>query len=780
MACPLAPSAPSSVAPLLLEVEGMKCGGCVRAVEERLLAQPGVRQASVNLLTRTAWIGLDPGLLEGPEVDPATPLITALAGLGFAARRREQESLPLSAAERQQRRSWWQNWRQLVVALGLLLVSVLGHLAEPGLVDMRLHALVATLALAGPGRSILVGGARSALAGVPGMDTLVGLGMGSAYLASLVAFIWPAVGWQCFFNEPVMLLGFVLLGRFLEERARCRTGRALEELAQLQPDTALLVMGDPADPELTARPVRVGALRPGDRVRLLPGDRVPVDGLVLQGLSAVDVSSLTGEALPLQAQAGTELAAGSLNLDGPLTVEVLRPGAESAVARIIHLVEQAQARKAPIQGLADRVAGRFTLVVLALAAATFVFWWRWGTLVWPQVLAAAPSAHLHGGHQSLGMGAETPLALALQLSIAVLVVACPCALGLATPTAITVGTGRAAQAGVLFRGGDAIETASRLDTLLFDKTGTLTLGRPLVTALEPGAVGADRLIQIAASLEAQSRHPLAHALLQEAQQRQLVLLPLNDCRSESGQGVTGRLLDGVRCWAGRSPWLEAQGVTLAEPWRRWEQQQGEQGATVLAVAQGQELLGLVAVHDQPRPDAGSTLATLQAMGLRLGVLSGDRRGAVQQLGRALGIPEAGLAWELLPQQKLEHILQAHQQGLVGMVGDGINDAPALAAADLGIAVGTGTQVALETADVVVLGDRLEAVAMALQLARRTMAKVRQNLAWAFGYNLVVLPIAAGLLLPGFGVVLSPPLAALLMALSSITVVGNALLLNRGV
>ena len=757
----------------------MKCGGCVRAVEERLLAQPGVRQASVNLLTRTAWIGLDPGLLEGPPADPATPLITALAGLGFAARRREQESLPLSAAQRQQRRSWWQNWRQLVVALGLLLVSVLGHLAEAGLADIRLHALVATLALAGPGRSILVGGARSALAGVPGMDTLVGLGMGSAYLASLVAFIWPAVGWQCFFNEPVMLLGFVLLGRFLEERARSRTGRALEELAQLQPESALLLMGDPADPELAARPVRVGALRPGDRVRLLPGDRVPVDGLVLQGFSAVDVSSLTGESLPLQAQAGTELAAGSLNLDGALTLEVVRPGAESAVARIIHLVEQAQARKAPIQGLADRVAGRFTLAVLALAAATFLFWWRWGTRVWPQVLAAAPSAHLHGVHQSLGMGAETPLALALQLSIAVLVVACPCALGLATPTAITVGTGRAAQAGVLFRGGDAIETASRLDTLLFDKTGTLTLGRPLVTALEPGAAGADRLIQIAASLEAQSRHPLAHALLQEAQQRQLALLPLEDCRTEPGQGVTGRLQNGVSSWAGRSPWLEAQGVALTEPWHRWEQQQGEQGATVLAVAQGHELLGLVAVHDQPRPDAAATLVTLHTMGLGLGVLSGDRRGAVQQLGRALGIPEAGLAWELLPQQKLEHILQAHQRGLVGMVGDGINDAPALAAADLGIAVGTGTQVALETADLVVLGDRLEAVAMALRLARRTMAKVRQNLAWAFGYNLVVLPIAAGLLLPGFGVVLSPPLAALLMALSSITVVGNALLLNRG-
>jgi Cu2+-exporting ATPase len=776
---------PQAVAPLLLEVEGMKCGGCVRAVEQRLQQQPGVRQASVNLLTRTAWVGFDPRLLEpaaegeASRPDPVQPLLEALAGLGFSARRRDQEEGPLSLAARRRQAGWWEQWRQLVVALVLLLVSGLGHLAEAGALaiplvgDIRFHALVATVALAGPGRPILRRGFTSALAGMPGMDTLVGLGMASAYLASLVAFLWPAAGWQCFFNEPVLLLGFVLLGRFLEERARFRTGRAIEELAALQPDTALLLLGE--GPTRTARPVRVGALRPGDRVRLLPGDRVPVDGRVLEGASAVDVSSLTGEPLPLQAATGTELAAGSLNLEAPLTLEVLRPGADSAVARIIRLVEQAQARKAPIQGLADRVAGRFTLAVLLLAAGTFLFWWQWGTQLWPQVLAAAPAAHVHGGHRPLGLGAETPLALALQLTIAVLVVACPCALGLATPTAITVGTGRAARAGLLFRGGDAIETASRLHTLLFDKTGTLTLGRPMVsdlTAVTPGEAAELHLLQVAASLEAGTRHPLAYALLQEAQQRGLALLPVDQPRTEAGQGVVGGP------WrVGRPGWLEHNGVACPPEQRRWLEAQEPLGATVLAVAEGSQWLGQVAVQDQPRADAAATIRALEAMGLELGLLSGDRRGAVEQLGSRLELPPEALVAELLPAQKLERILAAGRRGLVAMVGDGINDAPALAAADLGIAVGTGTQVAMDTADLVVLGERLEGVVTALRIARRTMVKVRQNLAWAFGYNLIVLPIAAGVLLPGFGVLLSPPLAALLMALSSITVVVNALLLQ---
>ena len=744
----------------------MKCGGCVRAVEQRLLGQPGVRQASVNLLTRTAWVDV-----VSAEASQAA-LLHSLAGLGFQARLRPSDAELPSRRQRLQSQNWWQHWRQLVVALGLLLVSVLGHLSLAGLGALWIHALVATVTLAGPGRPILVRGVQAALAGLPSMDTLVGLGVISAYLASLVAFLWPQTGWPCFFNEPVMLLGFVLLGRFLEERARFRTGRALEELAELQPDTALLLLG-----EGPPRPVRVGGLRPGDRVQLLPGDRVPVDGVVRQGSGAVDVSGLTGEPLPLAAIAGTELSAGSLNLDAPLVLEVLRRGADSAIARIIHLVERAQARKAPIQGLADRLAGRFTLVVLALALATLLFWWLLGTQLWPQVLQQpAPLAGAHAGHPMLAVAAETPFALALQLSIAVLVVACPCALGLATPTAITVAMGRAARGGLLFRGGDAIETAAGLRAMLFDKTGTLTRGRPLVTAVEPlQAASSDRLVQLAASLEAGSRHPLGFALLQEAQRRGLELLPVAEAHSWAGQGVSGRI-EGQSLRVGRLAWLEAS----PSPELLARQALLEcQGASVLAVGGEQGVLGLVAAADQPRPDAAGVLTALRAMGLQLGLLSGDRREPVQQLGASLGLAEAELGWELRPEQKLERILQHPAHGALAMVGDGINDAPALAAADLGIAVGTGTQIAQDSAGLVVMGDRLEGIVAALRLARRTMAKVRQNLAWAFGYNLIVLPLAAGVLLPGYGVLLTPPLAALLMALSSITVVVNALLLQDG-
>ena len=743
----------------------MKCGGCVRAVEQRLLGQPGVRQASVNLLTRTAWVDV-----VSAEASQAA-LLHSLAGLGFQARLRPSDAELPSRRQRLQSQNWWQHWRQLVVALGLLLVSVLGHLSLAGLGALWIHALVATVTLAGPGRPILVRGVQAALAGLPSMDTLVGLGVISAYLASLVGFLWPKTGWPCFFNEPVMLLGFVLLGRFLEERARFRTGRALEELAELQPDTALLLLG-----EGPPRPVRVGGLRPGDRVQLLPGDRVPVDGVVRQGSGAVDVSGLTGEPLPVAAIAGTELSAGSLNLDAPLVLEVLRRGADSAIARIIHLVERAQARKAPIQGLADRLAGRFTLVVLALALATLLFWWLLGTQLWPQVLQPAPLAGAHAGHPMLAVAAETPFALALQLSIAVLVVACPCALGLATPTAITVAMGRAARGGLLFRGGDAIETAAGLRAMLFDKTGTLTRGRPLVTAVEPlQAASSDRLVQLAASLEAGSRHPLGFALLQEAQRRGLELLPVAEAHSWAGQGVSGRI-EGQSLRVGRLAWLEAS----PSPELLARQALLEcQGASVLAVGGEQGVLGLVAAADQPRPDAAGVLTALRAMGLQLGLLSGDRREPVQQLGASLGLAEAELGWELRPEQKLERILQHPAHGALAMVGDGINDAPALAAADLGIAVGTGTQIAQDSAGLVVMGDRLEGIVAALRLARRTMAKVRQNLAWAFGYNLIVLPLAAGVLLPGYGVLLTPPLAALLMALSSITVVVNALLLQDG-
>ena len=740
----------------------MKCGGCVSAVEKRLRAQPGVQEASVNLLSRSAWVELEP---------PATAesLLESLAALGFPGHLRDPADELERLQQARQTQGWWSRWRQLVVALVLLLISSAGHLSSGGvLADMRLHALVASAALAGPGRPILVRGWKGLAQGVPGMDSLVGLGVGTAYLASMVALIWPSVGWSCFFNEPVMLLGFVLLGRFLEARARRRTGAALEELAQLQPETALLLLGDGS-----TRSIRVGGLRPGDHLRVLPGDRLPVDGVVIDGSSSLDESSLTGEPLPRSVASGDELAAGSLNLQAPLDLKVLRPGSESALARVIALVEQAQARKAPVQAMADRWAGRFTWIVMALALATFLFWWLLGSDLFPQVLDGM--AHGPGHHRSLGSGAETPFALALQLAIAVLVVACPCALGLATPTAISVATGRAAHLGLLFRGGDVLEVAASVRTVLLDKTGTLTRGRPLLEDQLVIADGLDAsgLLQLAASLEQTTRHPLAWALLQAAEGQGLNLLSCSSSTTQAGDGVEGQLDSQQQlCRLGRLAWLEHHGVHVPAKASSWQQQQEQGGATVLALAHGQELLGLLAVRDAMRPDAAEALAQLRSDGLALAVLSGDREGPVRQLGQQLSLQPDQLAWGLRPEHKLQRLHQA--SGPVAMVGDGLNDAPALAAADLGIAVGTGTQIAQDSADLVVLGERLMAVPQALALARSAQAKIRQNLSWAFGYNLLVLPLAAGVLLPGFGLLLTPPLAALLMALSSITVVANAL------
>ena len=756
---------------VVLDVEGMKCGGCVRSVERTLLEQPGVERADVNLVSRAAWLDL------ADSEGSVEAVLKALADRGFPARERSLESLagPVAAGD-VKGLNWWRQWRQLMVALVLLLLSVLGHLSEAGHLSLPVigglpfHATLATVALIGPGRPILVGGFKAARAAAPSMDTLVGLGVGSAYLASLAALIWPSVGWPCFFNEPVMLLGFVLLGRFLEERARFRTGQALQQLAQLQPDTARLLMADGV-----IREVRVGALRPGERVQLLAGDRVPVDGVVTEGCSAVDVSSLTGEPLPLNAVPGKELASGSLNLESTLVIEVTRVGSETALARIIRLVEQAQARRAPIQGLADRVAGRFCYGVIAFAVAAFLFWWLIGAELWPQVLhASSPGmVHGHGHHAGLGSGAETPIGLALQLAIAVLVVACPCALGLATPTVITVATGLAARRGWLYRGGDVIETAAAVKQVVFDKTGTLTLGRPLVTAVH--AADPNHLLRLAASLECNSRHPLAYALLQEAQRREIDLLPVSDVRTVAGEGLRG-VVEGcdLEVCVGRPEWLTSQGLV----WNAADSSMHQEVCgTVVAVAEGTQILGFVEIEDQLRSDVSMALQQLRDQGMRLAMFSGDRELAVRRLGQALGFSEEELGWQMRPEQKLARLEQLRREQPVAMVGDGINDAPALAAADLGIAIGTGTQIAQDTAGMVLLGDRLDNLPDALRLARRTLAKVRQNLFWAFGYNLIALPIAAGVLLPSHGLLLSPPLAALLMALSSITVVVNALALR---
>ncbi len=765
---------------VLLDIEGMKCGGCVRAVEQTLLDQPNVAQAGVNLVARTASV-----YLKNAD-QPLDDILLALRERGFPAKTRNNDPLEnkRSSNLNKEEEGWWNQWQQLMIALVLLLVSVLGHLSESGQLDLLpilgtlpFHAIIATLALIGPGQPILRNGAKAAFALTPSMDTLVGLGVGSAYLASIVALIWPQVGWPCFFNEPVMLLGFVLLGRFLEERARFRTGRAIKELAQLQPNTARLFSKDNA-----IKIVKVSSLKPGDRIELLAGDRIPVDGLVLQGHSAVDISSLTGEPIPLEATSGTELSAGSLNLEANLILEVQNVGAQTALARIIGLVEEAQSRKAPIQGLADRVAGYFCYGVVTLSLATFLFWWQIGCKLWPNVLNVTShgflNSHQHHLHVSLGVGAETSLGLALQLSIAVLVVACPCALGLATPTVITVASGKAAKRGLLFRGGDVIETAASLKQIIFDKTGTLTIGKPLVVGINE-IKDSKRILQLAASLEQSSRHPIAHAILQEAQRNKLSLIKSIHTKTFPGQGLEGELVGtNGTIRVGNPEWLQTKGVNWSPNLDKDVENAALQGQSVLAVSQEKELVGLVMIDDQLRNDADISLNRLREQGLSLSILSGDRKQNVQRLGRQLGFQADQLGWQLLPIEKLTMLEKLKRISKpIAMVGDGINDAPALAAADLGIAIGTGTQIAQESADLVLLGDRLEGLPEALLLAKRTMGKVRQNLAWAFGYNMIALPLAAGFLLPKFGLLLSPPIAALLMAISSITVVLNALSLR---
>ena len=774
---------------ILLDIEGMKCGGCVHAVERRLEELHGVNGVAVNLLTRTAAVGLDPQ----EPVDPQQ-LTEALQGIGFPARLRDQDQAVVEPPSLNQ--GWWSRWRRLMVALALMAVSGLAHLAMvqqwalPLLDSMVFHGVVATVALAGPGRAILTGGWRALRHGIPTMDSLVGLGITSAYGSSLVALFWPEVGWPCFFDEAVMLLGFVLLGRFLEERARRRTGLALRQLMDLQPETARLLVG----PEATSaepnqllacghRSVRAAALRKQDRLLLLPGDRIPVDGTILAGRSSLDLSSLTGEPLPVEVSAEDGVSAGCRNLTGPLVVKVEQAGAHTSLARLVHLVEQAQSRKAPIQRLADQVAGRFCYGVLGLAAFTLVFWWLWGARLWPTVLTVSTQAH---GHGDMGMVGTTPLGLGLQLAVAVLVVACPCALGLATPTVVSVATGRGAKAGLLFRGGDVLEAAARLDTVVLDKTGTLTIGRPLLQAVVPSPAWdlegdsearETRLLQWAASLEQQTQHPLAHALIQAAQEQQITLLPVQDSHTEAGLGVLGTVA-GQQLTLGRPDWLEQQGLTMDSSLRSCLQEWEQAGQAVMALASTTQILGLLTVADPLRQDAAATMGRLQAMGLELHLLSGDRRAAVEHLAHRVGLGLQDVIADTRPQGKGQVIEELRAQGRrVAMVGDGINDALALACADLGIAVGTGTQIAQDTADLVVMGEGLAGLADALLLARATMAKVRQNLFWAFAYNSLALPLAMGLFLPSLGWVLLPPLAAFLMAVSSISVVTNALLLS---
>ena len=581
------------------------------------------------------------------------------------------------------------------------------------------------------------------------MFTLIALGTGVAWAYSLLAVLAPGLFPPAFhgangvvpvyFEAASVITVLVLVGQVLELRARERTGGAIRALLALAPKTARRVEPGGRDAE-----VPLEAVQPGDLLRVRPGDRVPVDGKVVEGASAVDESMVTGESLPVEKGQGAAVIGGTLNGRGSFVMRAGKVGSETMLARIVQLVAQAQRSRAPIQRLADRVAGWFVPAVVGVAVLAFVAWW---------LLGPAPS-----------------LAYGLIAAVSVLIIACPCALGLATPMSIMVGVGRGAGLGVLVRDAAALERLEKVDTLVLDKTGTLTEGRPKVTELVALAGDGDELLRLAAALERSSEHPLAEAIVAAAAERSVAPPPATDFVSLTGKGVRG-VVDGQEVALGNEAMMRELDLATGGVAARVEALRG-QGATVMYLARGRELMGLIAVADPVKASTPAALASLRAAGLRIVMLTGDSRATADAVARGLGIAEVEA--EVLPEAKAAAVARLRGQGrVVAMAGDGVNDAPALAAADVGIAMGSGTEIAIESAGIVLVKGDLAAIARARALSGATMRNIRQNLFFAFAYNALGVPIAAGLLYPALGLFLSPMLAAAAMALSSVSVIGNA-------
>ncbi|MBI1894725.1 MAG: copper-translocating P-type ATPase, partial [Candidatus Rokubacteria bacterium] len=585
--------------------------------------------------------------------------------------------------------------------------------------------------------------------GTANMNSLVSIGTNAAFFYSLAVTVWPhsfeagAMG-MTYYDTAAILITLIVLGRWLEARARGRTSEAIRNLMGLQPKTARVIR------EGLEQDLPVEQVVPGDLLVVRPGEKVPVDGIVVDGASAVDESMLTGESLPVAKRSGDSVIGATLNKTGSFTLRATKVGRETVLAQIIRLVEEAQGSKAPIQRLADQISAIFVPIVIAIALLAFGVWWAWGP---------AP-AFLY----------------ALSSFVAVLVIACPCAMGLATPTAIMVGTGKGAELGVLIKGGESLELARRITTVVFDKTGTLTQGMPVVTDLIPvNGVNPERLLTLAASAERGSEHPLGEAIVTRAQELGLALVAATSFEAIPGHGIRAQV-NGAGLLLGNETLMQAEGVVLGVLAGEAERL-ADEGKSPLFVAVDGKAFGLVAVADIIKPEAREALAALKQMDLEAMMLTGDRRATAEAVARQVGVDR--ILAEILPDQKANEIRRLQGEGkVVAMVGDGINDAPALAQADLGIAMGSGTDVAMEAADITLMRGDLRGVVTAIRLSRKTLTVIRENLFWAFVYNIVLIPVAAGVLYPVWGITLSPILAGAAMAFSSVSVVGNSLRLKR--
>jgi Cu+-exporting ATPase len=733
-------------------VRGMHCAACVGKVERALEDVPGVGAAAVNLATERATVEWDPA-----RVDPAA-LASAVAAAGYelaeAPAPTAPGAAPDAAADAERAAAARRLGRRVLAGVVLSIPIVLGSMTElfpwapAWLRDPWTLLLLATPVQLWVGWEFHRGFVRDLRYRSASMSTLVSLGTNAAYVFSVAVTLWPHtfmhVGVMPYYETAAVVITLVALGRWLEARARGRTSEAIRRLVALAPRTAR-VLRDGAEVDVPTADVVAG-----DLVRIRPGERVPVDGEVVEGASTVDESMLTGESLPVEKGPGASVVGGTVNRTGSFVFRATRVGAETTLARIVRLVEEAQGSRAPIQRLADRVAAVFVPIVLVVAALTFLGWW---------LLGPAPS-----------------WLYALTSAVAVLVIACPCAMGLATPTAIMVATGRGAELGVLVKSAEALETLHGVTTMVFDKTGTLTRGRPVVTDVvaAPG-VGEDDVLAFAAAAEQGSEHPIGEAIVARAKERGLPMPAVAEFSTVPGQGIDALAPEG-RLLLGNRVLMEARGVDVGALVARAEAL-AQAGKTVVYLAVAFRPLGLVAVADTLKAEAGAVVEALRRREIAVAMLTGDDRRTAAAIARAAGI-ERVLA-EVLPADKAREMAGLQARGeRVAMVGDGINDAPALAQADVGIAMGSGTDVAIEAADVTLMRGDLRGVVDAVDLSRRTIRIVKENLAWAFGYNVVLIPVAAGLLYPLWGVLLSPILAGAAMAFSSVSVVTNSLRLKR--
>jgi len=642
-----------------------------------------------------------------------------------------------------------------VYAMGEMLPGQPFHDLVPARLSQWLQLALATPVVLWGGWPFLVRGVQSVRTMNLNMFTLIGLGVSVAYGFSLVAtgapglfpasFRGPEGRVGVYYEAAAVITTLVLLGQVLELRARRATSGALRSLLELAPPDARRIRADGSEED-----VPLDELAVDDRLRVRPGEKVPVDGVIEEGRSTIDESMITGEPLPVDKSADDAVTGGTVNQTGGFVMRVTRVGEDTLLSRIVHMVAEAQRTRAPIQRLADVVAGWFVPTVVAVAVVAFIAWSVWGP--------------------------EPAMAYALVNAVAVLIIACPCALGLATPMAIMVGTGKGAQSGILVKNAEALETLEKVDTVVVDKTGTLTEGRPRLTAVEAaGEKGEDELLRLTASLERASEHPLAAAIVEGAREREVELTDVGDFDSATGKGVTGTV-DGRRVAVGNRAMMESAGAVDEALAERAEELRRE-GQTVMFVAVDGAAAGLVGVSDPVKETTAEALDSLHAAGIRVVMITGDSRATAEAVGRELGIDE--IHAEVLPEDKNRIVTELQERGaIVAMAGDGINDAPALAKAHVGIAMGTGTDVAMESAGVTLVKGDLRGIAKALRLSRGTMRNIRQNLFFAFVYNSLGVPVAAGVLYPWFGILLSPMIAAAAMSLSSVSVIGNSLRLRR--